>query len=214
MSTDFTGTIQDGGIGGGTGGSIEKVGTGAFSLETPNLYSGGTTLSRGMLIVHNSTGSATGSGPVQVSGGTIGGDGLISGAVMIGDGSRRGASLAPSHGTRVLMTLTLQGTVTFASNSRYVGTLMIHGTQVSADKVIANGVIIDSNASFFLRGLGQGTAGSGFTTIIVISNTSAAPISGTFANLPDGAILTVNGNNFQASYEGGDGNDLTLTVVP
>jgi hypothetical protein len=24
----------------------------------------------------------------------------------------------------------------------------------------------------------------------------------------------VNGNNLQASYSGGDGNDLTLTVVP
>ena len=28
------------------------------------------------------------------------------------------------------------------------------------------------------------------------------------------SILTVNGNNLKASYEGGDGNDLTLTVVP
>jgi hypothetical protein len=50
--------------------------------------------------------------------------------------------------------------------------------------------------------------------LTAISNTASTPISGTFANLPDGAILTVNGNNFQASYEGGDGNDLTLTVVP
>jgi len=33
-----------------------------------------------------------------------------------------------------------------------------------------------------------------------------------FSNLPDGAIVNVNGNNLQASYEGGD--DLTLTVVP
>jgi hypothetical protein len=48
----------------------------------------------------------------------------------------------------------------------------------------------------------------------LISNTSANPITGTFNNLPDGAIVTVNGNNLQANYEGGDGNDLTLTVVP
>jgi hypothetical protein len=41
-----------------------------------------------------------------------------------------------------------------------------------------------------------------------------SPIAGTFSNLPDGAIVTVNGNRLQASYEGGDGNDLTLTVVP
>jgi hypothetical protein len=39
------------------------------------------------------------------------------------------------------------------------------------------------------------------------------PINGTFANLPDGGIVTINGNNFQANYGGGDGNDLTLTVV-
>jgi len=48
----------------------------------------------------------------------------------------------------------------------------------------------------------------------VLSNTSASPISSTFSNLPDGGIVTVGGANFQANYEGGDGNDLTLTVVP
>ncbi|MBA3963850.1 MAG: hypothetical protein H0X40_18390 [Chthoniobacterales bacterium] len=47
----------------------------------------------------------------------------------------------------------------------------------------------------------------------MISNTAATPIAGTFSNLPDGAVLTVSGNNFQASYEGGDGNDLTLRVL-
>jgi hypothetical protein len=52
------------------------------------------------------------------------------------------------------------------------------------------------------------------TLFIAISNTSADPISGTFTNLPDGAIVDVDGNNLQASYTGGDGNDLTLTVVP
>jgi len=31
--------------------------------------------------------------------------------------------------------------------------------------------------------------------------------------LPDGGIITIGANNFQANYEGGDGNDLTLTVV-
>jgi len=30
----------------------------------------------------------------------------------------------------------------------------------------------------------------------------------------DGAIVNVNGNNFQADCQGGDGNDRTLTVVP
>jgi hypothetical protein len=48
----------------------------------------------------------------------------------------------------------------------------------------------------------------------VIDNRGHPPISGAFANLPDGGTVTVNGNTFQANYEGGDGNDLTLTVVP
>jgi len=52
------------------------------------------------------------------------------------------------------------------------------------------------------------------TVLTVISMPSANPIRGAFGNLPDGAIVTVNGNNLQAIYSGGDGNDLTLTVVP
>ena len=40
------------------------------------------------------------------------------------------------------------------------------------------------------------------------------PIIGTFMNLPDGGTITAGSNTFQANYEGGDGNDLTLTVVP
>src|SRR5439155_19436867 len=48
----------------------------------------------------------------------------------------------------------------------------------------------------------------------VIDNTSASPIAGTFSNLPDGGTFTSNDNTYQVSYEGGDGNDLTLTVLP
>ena len=31
---------------------------------------------------------------------------------------------------------------------------------------------------------------------------------------PDGGTITIGSNTFQADYAGGDGNDLTLTVVP
>jgi hypothetical protein len=62
-----------------------------------------------------------------------------------------------------------------------------------------------------MKGEGHLTQGLVLTFIL---NTNTDPISGTFSNLPDGGIVTINGNNFQASYSGGDGNDLTLTVVP
>jgi hypothetical protein len=71
---------------------------------------------------------------------------------------------------------------------------------------LANGVTIASGAQFNLVAKVQGKlkAGTSFTVI--------TPISGTFANLADGAILTVGNTKLQASYEGGDGNDLTITV--
>ncbi len=37
-------------------------------------------------------------------------------------------------------------------------------------------------------------------------------INGDFANLGEGAIIAVGRNQLQASYLGGDGNDLALTV--
>ena len=50
--------------------------------------------------------------------------------------------------------------------------------------------------------------------LTLINNASANLISGTFANLPDGATITSVNNTFQVNYERGYGNDLTLTVVP
>ena len=56
------------------------------------------------------------------------------------------------------------------------------------------------------------TAATAGTVFTVINNTAVTQINGTFSNLPDGGTITVGSNTFQANYEGGDGNDLTLTV--
>jgi hypothetical protein len=50
---------------------------------------------------------------------------------------------------------------------------------------------------------------SDFKSFNKIANT---PISGTFSNMPDGSTITVGNNTYLVSYEGGTGNDLTLTV--
>jgi len=71
-----------------------------------------------------------------------------------------------------------------------------------------------SAAGGFCSGDPRGFALTPGTTLTVIDNTSTDQISGTFANLPDGSILAIGSNTYQANYEGGDGNDLTLTVVP
>ena len=48
----------------------------------------------------------------------------------------------------------------------------------------------------------------------MIDNVTPGKIIGTFANLPDGSTFTNNGNSYKVNYEGGDGNNLTLKVVP
>ena len=49
--------------------------------------------------------------------------------------------------------------------------------------------------------------------LTLIDNDGVDPVSGTFAGLNEGAIVTLNASDFQISYVGGDGNDVTLTVV-
>ncbi len=111
------------------------------------------------------------------------------------------------------LTLTIQGSVTFNSDATYTYTFRAKRNKSKIDKVIANGVTINSGATINLSGETQGHLTQG-TMLTLIKNTAATPIAGTFSNLPDGGIVNVNGNNLQADYEGGDGNDLTLTVVP
>uniref|UniRef100_UPI004039C8D5 autotransporter-associated beta strand repeat-containing protein n=1 Tax=Variovorax sp. BK018 TaxID=3450241 RepID=UPI004039C8D5 len=92
----------------GTGGSLVKVGGGTLTLTGANTYTGGTTVSGGTLSVDNQSGSATGTGAVQVqSGGTLAGSGSIAGAVTIGKGGVLSAGNSP--GTLTLGALTLAG---------------------------------------------------------------------------------------------------------
>jgi autotransporter-associated beta strand protein len=210
--TAFSGVIRDGGVSGGMGGSLGKLGTGRLTLSGANTYTGGTILSAGTLAVGNLSGSATGSGSVQVNAGILGGSGTVSGAVTVGTGSGAGAFLAPAARTNKKTTFTTQSAINFKTDATYTYTFKAKKKKARTDKVVANGVTI-SGGRFAFQGTAQGTLKQGLV-FTVINNTAATPIAGTFSNLADGSMLTVGSNTFQANYEGGDGNDLTLTVVP
>jgi autotransporter-associated beta strand protein len=205
QSTTFSGVIQ------GTGG-VTKTGSGTLTLSGNNTYTGLTAVKAGVLVINNKRGSATGTGSVNVNGGTFGGQGAISGPVTIGTGNGSGAFLAPSAAAKQPVTLSLANTLTFDSDATYTCALQASKKKSANDEVVANGVTLASGAQLNLVAKVQGKlkAGTGFT---VISNTASTPISGTFANLADGAVIAVGNTKLQASYEGGDGNDLALTVV-
>ena len=208
LSTVFSGLIEENSE--GVQGALTKIGSGALILTGANTYTGGTTIEGGNLVVNNRTGSATGSGPVQVNAGRLGGPGIIAGSVVVGNGSGPGAALVPRRRGGRPHKLTIQSQLTFNSDGIY--RCGVNSERARAARVVANGVVING-AQFSLLDCCGLSLLSG-TVLRVIDNTSADPISGTFANLPDGGTITVGNNNLQASYTGGDGNDLTLTVVP
>jgi autotransporter-associated beta strand protein len=208
LSSIFSGLIQDGGASAGIGGAFVKSGQGTLTLSAANTYTGGTTINQGTLSVGNATGSATGTGSVQLIRGTLAGTGTISGPVTVAAGTAS-ASLVPGDAEGI-GTLSIQSPLTFGSRGGYK--VNLDSTAATADEVSALGVTINSGARISIDDIGSGTLIPG-TVFTIISNTDTAPIAGTFSNLPDGAVVSVNGNNLRARYEGGDGNDLTLTVV-
>jgi autotransporter-associated beta strand protein len=206
-------TIFDGPIKDGTprrGGSLTKIGSGKLVLTHANTYSGSTTVEDGTLLIDNTIDSATGRGPVLVEAGRLGGDGTVSGVVTIGAGNGAGAFLSPGRNHLAIATLTVQSELSFKSDGVYE--FALDSDRGVADEVIANGVTIDGSAQLDVMSVGTAVLAPG-TVFTVINNAAATAIGGTFGNLADGATVTTGPNTFQANYEGGDGNDLTLTVI-
>ena len=187
-------------------GSVEKVGSGTLTLTGASSYRGGTTVSAGALIVDNQTGSATGRGRVTVAGGILGGTGAISGPTAIGIGDGGGATLEPRLGKKGGVPLAFGSLVFFKADSTYIYDLDAKRAGFAAQKVT-----IDNRAQFVARTRSMSIPPVG-TVYTAIKNNGHLPIEGTFADLPDGGTVVLNGINLQTNYAGGDGNDLTLTV--
>ncbi len=118
----FAGTIKN------TTGTVALVknGTGNLTLSGgTSTYSGGTTLNSGAIYATNATGSATGTGPVVLNGGTLGGTGNFGGVITAGSGPH---TISPGATANTIGTLTAGGLSTNANTTLAVDLAAPGGT--------------------------------------------------------------------------------------
>jgi autotransporter-associated beta strand protein/T5SS/PEP-CTERM-associated repeat protein len=191
-NSTFDGLIQDA-VGGP--GSLSKTGAGTFTLTNANTFSGGVSIDGGMLLTENVSGSATGTGDVQVSVGTLGGNGIVGGAAIVS----AGGTVAPGTSVGVLSV----DRVDFQSGSTFSIELSGNGGVAGTDfdqLFVAGSATIEPGSTLDLSYLNGFTAAPGDEFVIL----SAVELSGTFetVNYPDG-------QNWSIDYDSDAG---TITV--
>ncbi len=192
---DFDITLT--GVLGGEG-ALAKTGFGPLILSGGNTYEGGTTIEEGILLANNTSGSATGSGAVNVGdGATLGGTGVIGGEITIDDG----ATLAPGVSVG---TLQASAGVTFHAGSAF--SVEISGG--SADRLNVAGALDIDGAELVISP--EGVSAS----VYVIASYGSLSGAGEFAGvtgLPPGYELNYgfNGGTQIAIVQPGGGGDYS-----
>lgn len=180
--------------------AVAESGVGELTLSSVNnTYTGGTTVTTGSL---NVTGMINN---VTLTGGVLGGSGTV-GAVTDTAGT-----INPGLGaTSILNT----GNLSFGSSGVYAVDLDGTTAGTSYDQLNVTGTINLTGATLQVN-LGYTPAlGDTYT---IIHNVEDTPITGTFAGLPQGGVITADGELFEIDYVGNAGNDVTLTrtnIVP
>lgn len=173
-----------------TNGGLVKSGSGTLQLMAANTYAGGTTVNAGILVVSNTTGSATGSGPVTVNSGTLMGQGAISGAVNVTASGTIVPSL--SLGTLTLSTApTLNGMVYTPVNR--------NGGSSLAGKIVLLSGTLNYGGTLFVNNTGGTLIGGEVFTLFSAPSYSGGFVSSNLPALSAGLNwytggLTVNGS--------------------
>ena len=163
LSTNVTGVIANGGLGGGTGASLVKTGTGTMILSGNNTYTGATTVNGGMLAVNGSI--VASSGVTVNGGGMLAGTGtvrnaLISGGVFMAGGGTAASSMTVTGtlGFNAASTYLINVNPTTASFANVSGAATLGGATVNA--IFANGSYIAKQYTILNAGSISGTFGT------------------------------------------------------
>jgi autotransporter-associated beta strand protein len=187
--------------------ALNKVGPGLVDLGLAgSAFTGLTTVQAGTLLVGNTPNTN-----VSVAAGTLGGGlggglhyGGAIGSLVASGGTVRSGRDSVHTGILDTRSVTLMGASTFG--------VALNGTvpgDAGYDQLNVTGTVGLANAGL--------NATLGFTpppnsVFTIIKNNGSDPVTGTFANLPEGAALMIGGTPFTISYVGGTGHDVTLTT--
>ena len=165
LSTTVSGVIADGGISGGTGGALVKIGNGTLTLTGANTYTGGTTINGGTLQIGDST--HTGKILGAVTNNTI--------FELVNADTSGITSIANSHTMQVRNSTSL-GNIAI-TNSGYA--IEFHNTSSAGSATITS--TGGGGAAFFdASTAGNSTiTGTGSNTFLGTSNAGSAIINGT-----------------------------------
>ena len=188
------------------GASIRKNGTGTLYILQHPTFSGPTTVNGGTLRVDGSLSNSVvtlNAGATLLGAGKVGGLTANSGATV-----SPGASLPDILDSLGDVALNAGSTLNIRLNGTNAG---VDYDQLRVQGTVTLGGTLNVTAGF------TPAVGERFT---LIDNDGTDDVVGTFAGLPEGAVLTINGRPFKISYWdrfggfGRDANNVTLEAVP
>ncbi len=183
-STTYSGILS------GTG-ALTKLGTGIFTLSGQNTYTGATTVSNGTLQVNGSLASVV---TVAING-TLGGIGVISGAVT--------SSGTLSPGTNAIGTLTVNNNLILSASGNALLKISKNGGVLTNDLVVISGALTNGG-TLVVTNIGTNALIAGDSVQLL----KAGTYSGNFANLTLPALTS--GLSWNTNTLATNG---TLTVV-
>jgi autotransporter-associated beta strand protein len=210
LSTTVNGTIVDGG--GGTGGSLVKVGTGTLTLSGTNTYTGSTTVNGGALEIDGSIASS--SAVLVNSRGTLSGTGTVDPASTQIAG---GGTLAPGNAANPTGTLTITGSLAFSSGAFYL--VQVSGVN-AGNTSVAGSATLAGTVQVAVTGGVQGktsydilhaAGGLGGTTFAGVQNLSPG-FAGALSYSATDVFLNLTANLDRGVGGGGLGGNQTITT--